>query len=85
MSTANEKSLLTGKEFCEVKAIVEGAETSEVWPRRNVTTLSYNRTRTTEHDWASVKYDKPLPGRTLRRVASGRDIICRARLREDGC
>ena len=82
---ATDADLLTDKESAEVNNLVDGAEACGVWPLCKVGDNHFamfdNRSRTTEHRWAVVKYDNPKPGSAPRRVTGGRGLMCRVSFR----
>lgn len=88
VAAAKADGLLLEKEFIDVIAVVDGAEGSGVWPlyetEHNHYAVYDNRTRTTEHDWGTVKFDNPSPGSAPRRTTAGKKLMCRVRLRRDG-
>lgn len=65
-------------EYNDVMAMVAGAESRKVWSVVETEPNQYvvldTRTRTSEHDWACVKFDK---GGGARSMTPGRNFMCR--------
>lgn len=76
-------SHLTTEEYNDVMSIVEGAERSGVWPVVETELHQYMvldmRSRTTELDWGSVKFDQVSEGGASRRMTSSRHYMCKVR------
>ncbi|CAM9445492.1 unnamed protein product, partial [Ectocarpus fasciculatus] len=74
-------SHLTTEEYNDVMSIVEGAERSGVWPVVETELHQYMvldmRSRTTELDWGSVKFDQVSEGGASRRMTSSRHYMCK--------
>lgn len=71
------------EEYNDVMSIVEGAERSGVWPVVETELHQYivldMRSRTTELDWGSVKFDQVSEGGASRRMTSSRHYMCKVR------
>lgn len=84
VTTAKVGSHLTTEEYKDVMSIVEGAERSFVWPVVQTEPQQYMvldmRSRTTELDWASVKFDQAPEGGASRRMTSSRHFMCKVRV-----
>lgn len=86
VTAAKSDGHVTNEEYNDVKAIVEGAERSNVWPVVETEPHQYMvldcRSRTTELDWGSVKFDQFTPGEAPRRMTSSRLFMCKVRVRK---
>lgn len=85
VATAKLERYLSVAEDDATMAMVEGAADSGVWPVYETETNHFvvrdGRTRTSEHDYACVKYDTGPTDKSSRRVTPRRNLMCRVRLR----
>ncbi|CBJ26166.1 expressed unknown protein [Ectocarpus siliculosus] len=87
VATAKSDGHLSVVEHTVIMTMVERAEGSGVWPvyetEPNHFVVRDDRTRTSEHDYACVKYDTVEPGKSSRRLTPPKNFMCRVSLRID--